>query len=127
MILTITGEINEEGKLHLFNQNTLTDFKTKNKGKKIIVTFESEDSQSLEVMRKYYYAKVIPEWKQALLARGEMKSTKEIDYYLRSLSPILKRKTLSELTKEEFYFFMDHVKDVSLQDVNLFVENMRCL
>ena len=126
MQFTVTGEIDENGDLGIYNMNQLKDLCRKNKNKRLIVTFQIEEKGSKNAMLKYYYAKVVPEWKQEILKMGMVMTNKEVDNYIRTLSPITESKSLSELNKEEMMHYLDHVRKESL-GINLVIEEPRCL
>lgn len=127
--LTVTGENYKNGEYGMYNINQLKDFlsKKENENKKLIITFQTEEKHSTKSMLAYYFAKIVPEWRQELFKQGTVKTIKQTDKYLRGLSPILENRTLSDLNREELIAFIDHIKDISLQDVHLFIEDPRCL
>jgi hypothetical protein len=125
MIQLTTIAKTPNGKIGFMNRNQINDFAKNNPDKTIMVTFEVIEGK--EGLIKYYRGKVLPEWKQELFKVGIIKRIEEIDLYLKSISPIAKGRSLSDLSHEELKVFMDLVQDVSLQDANLFVENWRCL
>lgn len=126
--LTVTGEITENGDdFGFYNMNQIRDYCRKNPGKKLIVTLQIEEKESIRSMMAYYNAKVVPEWKAEFFSRGILKTRDQVDEHLQDLSPITQKKRLSRLEKDEWVAFLDHIKEVSLSEINLFVEDPRCL
>jgi len=125
MQLTITGKTNDKGDLLYWNIGQLTDFLVKNSSRDLIITFETQDEDSRKRMLRYYNVKIIKEWKQSLLNKGEVLSESEVDNRLRMMSPITENKSLSELSRDELVLYLDHVKLVSAEEVNLFIEDPR--
>ena len=112
---------------YIYSQDQLSYFLKINKGNKMLITFEVQDDDDRKRQLRYYFAVIIPEWKKALFKKGVIKSNSDVDVYLRSLSPILENISLSDLNFDELVQFLDHVRSVSLQDVNLVLEDPRCI
>lgn len=123
--LTVTGKVDSKGDFGFYNLSELTYFLKEHTDKRIIVTFKVSDEDSRKTIIKYYRAKIIPEWRSRLLDQGTIVSEVEVDNYLKSISPLTEKRSVSELNRDELVAFVDTLKDVSLEDVNLFIEDAR--
>ena len=70
MRLSLQGRITEEGKPVLKEKERLTDFISKNKGKRFVVTFETEKKYRTSSQNSYYWGVVIQEILEGLRGVG---------------------------------------------------------
>jgi hypothetical protein len=125
--IIITGVINKKGQHGFYNIGMFEDFAKKHPNKNTIITVTAED-KGRNSRLAYYHGKLIPEWQWFLYKeRGEIKSIKEVDAFLKEGFPLLKYKGLSDLTDLELIMFMDYAEFRSLEEINVFIENAHVL
>lgn len=112
---------------YLYSQDQLSYFIEKNKGRKMLITFEIQDEDDRKRQLRYYFAKIVPEWQKELFNNGVVKSIKDVDFSIRKLSPIIDDRSLSELSYDELIQFLDHVRSVSIEDINLILDDPRTI
>lgn len=86
--LSLSGKVNNQGKLGLHGQDELNDFLSKNRGKRVMVTFRAYQPGTSVALRGYYVNKVVPDFQRAFLEHGYHWSLKETEAHLRNISPI---------------------------------------
>lgn len=125
--ITITGSITKKGEHGFYNIDAFKDFCKNHKGYNTTVTFTAEKPNSIKGLLAYYHARVLNEWQYWFYTQGEIKTVAEVDMYLRDDCPLLKQKSLSDLSYDELIMFLEYVKHKSLEEINVFIECPKCL
>lgn len=133
------GAIDNEGHLKCYKQE-MNEFFRQHKGKKIVIKFEVLGDEPSASLKAYYYKVVVQAFVQALWERGTRKTQEDVEYMLRTLSPIMiaetfendgnvnrRVKRISEITHEELCEHIETLKQFAAEDFGIYIEDPRTL
>lgn len=133
------GAIDNEGHLKCYKQE-MNDFFRQHKGSKVVIKFEVLGGEPNVSLKAYYYKVIVPSFVQALWERGTRKTQEDVEYMLRTLSPIMiaenfdndgsvnrRVKRISEVTSEEFCEHIETLKQFAAEDFGIYIEDPRAL
>lgn len=125
--IIITGKTNSKGQYAIHNKGMLDDYCRKNPNKTLVFEINAIGKGTKESLLNAYYGIYLPEWVKGMFNAGTIITEPKMDELLRNRSPVTESKTLSQLNYDEMLVFMDSVKLWALEDVNIFLEEPRCL
>lgn len=125
--IIITGKTNSKGQYGIHNKGMLDDFCKKNPNKTLIFEISAIGKGTKESLLAAYHGIYLKEWVKGMFSKGTIVTEAKMSQLLQNRSPITTDKTLSELNYDEMLVFMDSVKYWALEDVNIFLEEPRCL
>lgn len=138
--ITVTGKINNDGKLAMY-MGELNDFFSSWKCSRIIARFIVASPGSSKALIGYYYNYVVPTFKHAIWESGERLTEEQTELRLREWSPIMyvervDEKTgkythdllaISDLSNSELIEHIETLKHIAAEEFNTFIDDPRTL
>ena len=115
--IIVFGTITSDGRLAMYMAQ-LSEFLRNNKNNRVIATFRAYKPGTSQALSGYYYNYIIPTIKRALHDIGERRTDKEVDLWIREMSPIMHRQIINEETGE----YADEIRGISDLDNAEFIE-----
>lgn len=133
------GAIDKDGCLKCYKQE-INDFFRQHKGTKVVIKFEVLDDEPSASLKAYYYKVVVPTFVQAFWERGTRKTQEDVEYLLRTYSPIMieeefdkygnvnrRIRRISEVTHEELCEHIETLKQIAAEELGVYIEDPRML
>lgn len=133
------GAIDNDGHLKCYKQE-MNDFFRQHKGEKVVIKFEVLGDEPSASLKAYYYKVVVPAFVQALWERGTRKTQEDVEYMLRTFSPIMmaeefdkygsvstRIRKITEVTHEELCEHIETIKQFAAEDFGIYIEDPRTL
>lgn len=133
------GAIDNDGHLKCYKQE-MNDFFQQHKGEKVVIKFEVLGDEPSASLKAYYYKVVVPAFVQALWERGTRKTQEDVEYMLRTFSPVMiaeefdkygnvnrRVRRISEVTHEELCEHVETLKQIAAEEFGLYIEDPRAL
>ena len=133
------GAIDNDGRLKCYKQE-MNDFFMQHKGERVVIKLEVLGDEPSASLKAYYYKVVVPAFVQALWERGTRKTQEDVEYMLRTFSPIMiaetfekdgnvnrRVKRISEVTHEELCEHIETLKQFAAEDFGIYIEDPRTL
>lgn len=133
------GAIDNDGHLKCYKQE-MNGFFRQHKGEKVVIKFEVLGNEPSASLKAYYYKVVVPTFVQALWERGTRRTQEDVEYMLRTLSPIMisetfdkdgnvniRVKRISEVTSEELCEHIETLKQFAAEEFGIYIEDPRTL
>lgn len=135
-----TGKINNDGRLSMYMQ-LVNEFTKQWKNVRVIATFRIYEPGTSAALRGYYYNYIVPTFKRAIWDAGERMTDEQTERYLRSLSPVMYRQTVNELTgkyntvlvdikdldNSELIEYIEHLKQIGAEEYSIYIEDPNTL
>lgn len=126
-----SGIITDNGQLRL-PMDRLNAFFAANKGKRIVVRFESAEPGSSELQLAYYFNYIVPTIQTALWENGDRRTEKQVDLWLRQqcascyndYGGLLEARQIS---KPDFSDFIEWLKQFAAENLYVYIEDPRTL
>lgn len=125
--IIVTGVTTKKGIFGFNNILAIEDFCRKNPNCSLTITIEANKEKSRKAILSYYHTKILNDWQTELYQNGTIKSKGEVSEMLLRQCPITKDKSLSELSYDELCMFMDRIKEISLLEMGIVIEDVRNL
>ena len=127
------GMIGEDGRLRM-PMDRLREFFSMNRGRRVIVQFESVIPGSSEAQRAYYYNYIVPTFQAAMMESGERMTRTITDMFLIERYPGDKT-TLTgqdategrELNQNQMSDYIDWLKEFGAEMFNVYIEDSRMI
>lgn len=133
------GAVDHKGALKVYRAE-LDEFLNNHKGKRIILRVEVLGDEPSTSLKAYYYKVVVQAFVQALWESGTRKTCENVEYTLRTFSPIMLEETfdkdgrvhrrvkrIEDLTSEELCEHIETLKQIAAEDFGIYIEDPRTL
>lgn len=131
----MTGRVRDDGQLEIY-KSELNDFLAKHKGEKVVLTLQPLPKEKTKGMLSYYFAYVVPKFKQAMWENGERLTDKQVEKRLRELSPVMQEqeadeqgryrtrlRLIAELNNAELYEHIEALKQIGAEEYSIYIED----
>lgn len=127
--------IGTDGRLRL-PMDRINAFCADNKGKRVIVRFETAEPCSTKLQQAYYYNYVVPTIKAALYAKGERFTEDGVDRWIINNYPLSKdlftedgvpKVIGKQLTISEMFDLLEWLKQFAAENLSVYIEDPRTL
>ena len=121
------GVITNGGKMRL-PMNRINEFFDKNKGKRLIITFEVAEHGSSEALQGYYFKYIVPTIQQALWKTGDRRRTAEVQDWLLNISPVCEGITdIHKLSNADMIEHIEWLKQFAAENLDVYIEEPRSI
>ena len=130
-----SGMIGTDGRLWL-PMDRISAYCAANKGKRVIVRFETAEPGSTKLQQAYYYNYVVPTIKAALYANGERFTESGVDKWIINNYPLSKdlftedgapKVIGKQLTISEMFDLLEWLKQFAAENLYVYIEDPRTL
>jgi hypothetical protein len=83
-MISVTGEITEQGELMVYGKDRLKDFYRQNKGERVSIRIEKCSLGETDSLLRFYYSVIIPQLQEAFKKTGTHMLQNKIDELLRN-------------------------------------------
>ena len=127
--------IGTDGRLRL-PMDRINAYCAANKGKRVIVRFETAEPGSTKLQQAYYYNYVVPTIKAALYAKGERFTESGVDRWIINNYPLSKdlftedgapKVIGKQLTISEMFDLLDWLKQFAAENLYVYIEDPRTI
>ncbi len=139
--IAITGKSLSNGKFSIYGKDAMNDYFKSWPNTVFVGYFKVYQPGTSSALRGYYFGKVVPDFRQALLEQGTRLTQEATEEYIRGLSPLMVSeavnvktgkykpvlRTVADLDTSELYAFIDHLKEIAAEDYNFFIDDPRTI
>ena len=94
-----SGTIGNDGKLYIYDQNGLGVFSRKHPDHKVLIEVKVIGKEASEAMCYYFREYILPEFRKALMEKGQYMTLEATEEYVCSLSPMLQEEKWEQNSK----------------------------
>lgn len=134
--LYLSGAVDKDGKLRVFEKNELEHFLKQNTGKRIVIQVEASDQQRKASFIAYYYKVVIPKIRAAYIHNGILMSKEGVEVEMRKRCLLYEEvpkadgtgydkrlRGLSELNDTELYEYIELLKIMTGEFMHIYIDD----
>lgn len=130
-----SGIIGTDGRLRL-PMDRINVFCAANKGKRVIIRFETAEPGSTKLQQAYYYNYVVPTIKAALYVNGERYTESDVDRWIINNYPLSKdlftengepKVVGTQLTISEMSDLLEWLKQFAAENLSVYIEDPRTI
>lgn len=108
----------------LLPMDRVNEFLSRNKGKRVIVQFETVEHGTTRAQQAYYYGYILPTVVAALRNQGNRMTEAQADVWLLDTFPMrVEASEGKDLTKEQMSEFLDWLKEFAAENLDTYIED----